>query len=110
MTFRESDGCIVLPKPEDQSGGQKLGNSRVGKAAKPTHDRDWALSVLRDGTTMLTRLFRITSVSDKCWLYSPEGPRRGKLVRISFLWSSVNPNVIHLWIPAIFLPCPCWWC
>ena len=68
MTFRESDGCIVLKKPEDQSGGQKPGNSGVGKAARPTRDRDWALSVLRDGITMLTRLFRITAVGAKCWL------------------------------------------
>ncbi len=68
MTFRESDGCIVLKKPEDQSGGAKPGNAGGGKAARPTRDSDRAPSVLRDGITVLTRLFRITSVGDKWWL------------------------------------------
>ncbi len=58
-TFRESDGCVVPPPAENQSARDKLGNSSVGKAARPTRDRDRAPSVLRDGTTVLTRLDRI---------------------------------------------------
>ena len=60
MTLRESDGCIVPPKPEVQSGGSKPGNAGVGKAARPSRDSDRTSTVHRDGVSVLTRLDRIT--------------------------------------------------
>jgi len=59
-TFRESDGCKVPMKPEDQSGGPKPGNAGVGKAARPSRDSDRTSPVLSDGHSVLIRLFRIT--------------------------------------------------
>ncbi len=64
-TDRESDCCIVPTKLEDQSSGQKPGSAGVGKAARQTRDRDRASSVLRDGTTVLTWLDRITRQGDE---------------------------------------------
>lgn len=58
-TFRESDGRIVPTKLEYQSSEQKPGNAGVGKAARSTRDPDRAPPVLRDGTSVLTRLDRI---------------------------------------------------
>ena len=60
MTFRESDDRIVPQKLEDQSSGKKPGNTDVGKAARTSRDPDRASSVLRDGTSVLTRLDRIS--------------------------------------------------
>lgn len=59
-TFRESDGCIVPLKLEDQSSGRKPGNAGGGKAARLSRDRDRSPSVHRDGIAVLTRLDRIT--------------------------------------------------
>ena len=59
MTNRESDRRIVPLTTEDQSVGSKSGNADAGKA-KLSRDRDRASSVHRDGTTMLTRLDRIS--------------------------------------------------
>ena len=56
MTFRESDGCIVPMKLEDQSGGTKPGNAGVGKAARLSRDSDRTSAVLSYGHTVLTRL------------------------------------------------------
>ena len=36
MTLRESEGCIVPLKLEDQSSGSKPGNAGAGKASEPT--------------------------------------------------------------------------
>jgi len=60
MTTRESDGCIVPPKLEIRSGGPKLGNAGVGKAARPSRDSDRASTARSDGVSVLTRLDRIT--------------------------------------------------
>jgi RNA-directed DNA polymerase len=59
-TDRESDGCIVPMKPEIQSGGQKPGNSGVGKAARPSRGPDTATPTPSGGSTVLDRLDRIT--------------------------------------------------
>ena len=59
MTFRESDGRIVPLKSGDQSDGMKPSNIGAGKAARPLRDPDRAPSVLRDGSTVLTRLDHI---------------------------------------------------
>ena len=60
MTFRESDRRIVPLQPEHQSGFENSGNAEAGKAARNSRDRDWPLSVLRDGTAVLNRLDRIS--------------------------------------------------
>ena len=60
MTDRESDRRIVLFSAEDQSVASKSGNADAGKASKLLRDPDRASSVHRDGTTMLTRLDRIS--------------------------------------------------
>ena len=36
MALRESEGCIVPLKLDDQSSGSKPGNAGAGKASKPT--------------------------------------------------------------------------
>ncbi|TWT75732.1 Group II intron-encoded protein LtrA [Planctomycetes bacterium CA13] len=58
MTFRESDDRIVPLQPEDQSGSDKPSNIGVGKAVGISRDPDQALPVLRDGTSVITRLDR----------------------------------------------------
>ena len=60
MTDRESDRRIVPFSAEDQSVASKSGNADAGKASKLSRDPDWASSVHRDGTTMRTRLDRIS--------------------------------------------------
>ncbi|TWT95161.1 hypothetical protein Pla100_37460 [Neorhodopirellula pilleata] len=60
MTFRESDDCVVPKRLEDQSGQSTSGNTESGKAVRISRDPDRAPAVLRDGTTVLTRLDRIT--------------------------------------------------
>jgi RNA-directed DNA polymerase len=60
MTLRESDGYIVPPKLEDQSSGQKPGNTGVGKAARPSRDSDRTSPVRSGGPSVITRLDRIT--------------------------------------------------
>ncbi|MFO7902911.1 MAG: hypothetical protein R6U98_09635, partial [Pirellulaceae bacterium] len=45
-------------QPEGQSGGDKPGNTGVGKAVGISRDPDQALPVLRDGTSVITRLDR----------------------------------------------------
>ena len=59
MTFRESDGRIVPLKSGDQSDGTKPSNIGAGKAVRLLRDPDLAPSVLRDGTTVITRLDHI---------------------------------------------------
>jgi len=59
MTFRESDGRIAPTPAEVQSDGEKPSNIGAGKAAKPIRAPDRALSVLRNGSTVLTRLDHI---------------------------------------------------
>jgi len=59
MTFRESDGRIVPLKSGLQPDGMKPSNIGAGKAARPIRDPDRAPSVLRDGSTVLTRLGHI---------------------------------------------------
>mgnify|MGYP002631781739 CR=1 FL=1 len=59
MTFRESDGRIVPLKSGHQPDGMKPSNIGAGKAARPLRDSDRAPSVLRDGSTVITRLDHI---------------------------------------------------
>ena len=59
MTFRESDGCIVPLKSDHHSDGTKPSNIGAGKAARPLHDPDRAPPVLRDGSSVITRLDQI---------------------------------------------------
>ena len=59
MTLRESDCCIVPHKPADQAGLEKPGNAGAGKAARASGDSDRTPPVLRDGYSVLTRLYRI---------------------------------------------------
>ena len=60
MTLRDSDDRIVPKRPEVQLGSDKPGNAGAGKAVKITRDPDRAPTVLSDGTTVLTRLDRIS--------------------------------------------------
>ena len=60
MTPRESDERIVPLKPEVQSGGVKPGNAGAGKAVGPSRDSELTPAVPSDGTSVLTRLDRIT--------------------------------------------------
>ena len=60
MTPRESDDRIVPLKPEVQSGGVKPGNAGAGKAVGPSRDSELTPAVPSDGTSVLTRLDRIT--------------------------------------------------
>lgn len=60
MTHRESDDRIVPLPLENQSSESKSGNSDAGKAIKISRDRDRAPSVLSDGSTVITRLDRIS--------------------------------------------------
>jgi RNA-directed DNA polymerase len=60
MTLRESDGCIVPPKLEGQSSGQKPGNAGVGKAARPSRESGRTAPVRSGGPSVITRLDRIT--------------------------------------------------
>jgi len=60
MTFRESDDRIVPQQPEVQSGGEKPGNAGVGKAVGPSRDSDRTSTARSDGTSVITRLERIT--------------------------------------------------
>ena len=59
MTFRESDGRIIPLKSGHQPDGMKPSNIGAGKAVRPIRDPDRAPSVLRDGTTVITRLDHI---------------------------------------------------
>lgn len=59
MTFRESDGRIVPRKSGLQPDGTKPSNIGAGKAVRLLRDPDLAPSVLRDGTTVITRLDHI---------------------------------------------------
>ena len=59
MTFRESDGRIVPLTSGPQPDGMKPSNIGAGKAARLVHDPDRALPVLRDGTSVITRLDQI---------------------------------------------------
>ena len=59
MTFRESDGRIVPLKSGIQPDGMKPSNIGAGKAIRPVHDPDRAPPVLRDGTSVITRLDQI---------------------------------------------------
>lgn len=59
MTFRESDGRIVPLKSGHQLDGTKPSNIGAGKAARPIREPDRAPSVLRDGSTVITRLDHI---------------------------------------------------
>ena len=59
MTFRESDGRIVPMKSGLQPDGTKPSNIGAGKAARPLHDPDRAPTVLRDGSSVITRLDHI---------------------------------------------------
>jgi len=59
MTIRESDGRIVPLKSGSQPDGMKPSNIGAGKAARPIRDPDRASSVLRDGSTVITRLDHI---------------------------------------------------
>jgi len=61
MTFRESDGRIVPQPAEDQSAGEKPGNSGPGKAARVSRDPDRTSPVLSDGTAMIRRPGHITT-------------------------------------------------
>jgi RNA-directed DNA polymerase len=60
MILRESDGCIVPLQPENQSGESKRGNSRAGKASKPSRDSDRTPPAPSGGDSVLNRLDRIT--------------------------------------------------
>lgn len=60
-TVRESDSCIVPQRPECQSGGEKSGNSDVGKAARPSREPESELPALSGGPSVLERLDRITT-------------------------------------------------
>ncbi len=60
-TLRESDCRIVPHKPEDQSGLEKPGNAGVGKAARPSRDRDSTPATPSGGPSVLDRLDRITN-------------------------------------------------
>lgn len=59
MTLRESDGRIVPLKSGLQPDGAKPSNIGAGKAARPIRDPVLAPSVLRDGSTVITRLDHI---------------------------------------------------
>jgi len=65
MTIWESDGRIVPLQLADQASESKWGNSRAGKAAKPSRDLDQTPTVHRDGDSVLTRLDRITTRADQ---------------------------------------------
>ena len=60
MTYRESDDRIVPLSLEDQSSDSNSGNTDAGKAIRNLRDQDRALPVLRDGSTVITRLDRIS--------------------------------------------------
>ena len=59
MTFRESDGRIVPLKSGPQPDRTKPSNIGAGKAIRPVHDPDRAPPVLRDGSSVITRLDQI---------------------------------------------------
>ena len=63
--FWKSDGCIVPLQPADQAGESKAGNAAAGKASKLTRDPDQASTVPRDGSSVLTRLNRITTRAEQ---------------------------------------------
>ena len=65
MTLWESDGRIVPLQLADQASELKRGNSRAGKAAKPSGDPDRTPTVRRDGDSVLTRLDRITTRAEQ---------------------------------------------
>ena len=65
MTFWESDGRIVPQQHAGQAWETKPGNAGGGKAAKPTRDADRAATVGSDGTSVLTRLERITERAER---------------------------------------------
>ena len=61
MFLRVSDGCIVPLQLADQARESKRGNSRAGKASKPSRDSDWAPTALSGGDSVINRLDRITT-------------------------------------------------
>ncbi len=61
----KSDGGIVPLKREDQSRGVKPGNAGAGKAARPSRETDRTSTVLSDGSSVLTRLDRITQRAER---------------------------------------------
>ena len=60
MAYRESDDRIVPLSLEDQSSDSNSGNTDAGKAIRNLRDQDRALPVLRDGSSVITRLDRIS--------------------------------------------------
>lgn len=60
MTYRESDDRIVPLSLEDQSSDSNSGNTDAGKSIRNLRDQDRALPVLRDGSSVITRLDRIS--------------------------------------------------
>ena len=60
MTYRESDDRIVPLSLEGQSSDSNSGNTDAGKAIRNLRDQDRALPVLRDGSSVITRLDRIS--------------------------------------------------
>jgi group II intron reverse transcriptase/maturase len=60
MTLRESDDPVVPQQPERQSGSEMPSNIGAGKRVGISRDPDRAPAVLSDGTTVLTRLDRIS--------------------------------------------------
>ena len=66
MTIRESDDRIVPFEADHQSAEVKPGNAGEGKAVRTTRDQDWASPVLSDGTSVLTRLDRISQRAKAC--------------------------------------------
>lgn len=60
MILRESDGCILPLQLADQASESKRGNSRAGKASKPSRDSDRVPTTLSGGASVTNRLDRIT--------------------------------------------------
>ena len=60
MTFRESDDRIVPLKLGHQPSESKSGNADAGKAIRTSRDQGGTPPVLSDGTSVLTRLDRIS--------------------------------------------------
>ena len=56
----KSDGGLVPSKREDQWRGVKPGNAGAEKAARPSRETDRTSTVRRAGSSMQTRLDRIT--------------------------------------------------
>jgi hypothetical protein len=103
MTLRESDDRIVPMKLEDQSSGWKSSNIDEGKAVRISRDQDWAPTVLCDGPTVATRLYRslalAVGVQDHTTLFSPRvrplAARRRLSVTCPFAWEMPS----EIWEP-----------